>query len=116
MIVITREKLEEEMGAGFFLGSFLKSLASRFHEKDGLATILESELDGTELATRILKYMIFAGEHVSSDRVEIKWSQLCDTFAESFGKSRETITSAIEKNKLFELDLEKNVLSLSRYS
>jgi serine/threonine-protein kinase len=114
-IAVGREHFEEEMGMGFFLGRFARALAERFREKDERATELEAGLDQNELAIRLLKYACFAGERVGGERVEVKWSELCETFAESFGKSKDEIARAVERIGLFEVDEARDALILSRY-
>ncbi|MBW2277322.1 MAG: protein kinase [Deltaproteobacteria bacterium] len=114
-IAVAREHFEEEMGLGFFLGRFAKTLAERFREKDERATELEVDLDETELTIRLLKYVCFSGKQVGSERVEVSWSELCEVFAENLGKPAEEIARALERIGLFDIDPERDVLSLSRY-
>ncbi|MCU0663907.1 MAG: cyclic nucleotide-binding domain-containing protein [Myxococcota bacterium] len=114
VLVINRNELWAKAGDDYLVGRFLRALAHRFAEQHGRNSALERELGDTELMARILSYMTFFGERVAPDRQEVRWSELCEAFADNFGKSVAEITAAAERLSLFERDPERDVLALVR--
>jgi serine/threonine-protein kinase len=112
VLVINKEELEAKAGHDYLIGRFLRALAHRFAEQHGRNTTLEQELDHTELMVRIISYMTFFGQRVAPDRQEICWSELCEAFADNFGKTEEEIASAVERIGLFQRNPKQDILAL----
>lgn len=111
LAVVTEQHFEEDLGIGYWLGLFVRSLAERFRERDQVATEQTQHLDTTPLGFKLLQHVLQAG-NATGATWSVPWSPIA-LWLESEGVEGAGAWACHQLQELGlsgSLDLENNIL------
>jgi CRP-like cAMP-binding protein len=75
-VVVTRRKLEHELGLNTWVGSLVRALADRFFAVNDKFTKADEQIDVLRVSNWVLQYLYLYGHTGPSGRREVAWSHM----------------------------------------
>jgi serine/threonine-protein kinase len=112
-VVVTREVLNQELGADTWIGTFVRALISRFRDFDARHALTRRVTENARIASLIIHHISRAGTWVRGGGVATNWSRLWVTLESECGISEDAALAIVSQTANLTYDRESDEITLS---
>jgi CRP-like cAMP-binding protein len=103
-IVVTREVLQQELGADSWIGTFIRALALRFRDLESRQTLTRRVTENARIATMLINHISRAGTWVRPGVLGASWSRMWDAVGPECGVSEDAALAIVARTPDLQFD------------